>query len=166
MLCQCIGVSTCTTCLSWILPWILIHYKYVRTIHDLFLVFKTAIKKYHLLQWYQASCCKMAFSQRDFQQCVIKRSSLERRYYILAELTELLYVNTKDLIKIRAILIRVVFLHFVSFRYKLILVGGPLTSYIDIYSFIYYIYIFIHLLFQRRHTIHIIFTPVGYWARI
>ena len=87
--CQCISVTTCTTCLPWILPWILIHYKYVGTIHDLFLGFKTTIKKYHLLQWYQASCCKMAFSQRDFQQCVIKRSSLERRYYVLAELTSL-----------------------------------------------------------------------------
>ena len=143
-----------------------IYYKYVRTIYNLFLGLKAAIKKYQLLEWYQASCCKVAFSQRDFQQCVIKRSSLERCYYILAELTELLYVNTKDLIKIRTISIRVVSLHFVSFRYKSILVGGPLTSYIDIYSFIYYIYIFIHLLFQRRHTIHIIFTPVGYWARI
>ena len=152
MLCQCIGVSTCTTCLSWILPWILIHYKYVRTIHDLFLVFKTAIKKYHLLQWYQASCCKMAFSQRDFQQCVIKRSSLERRYYILAELTELLYVNSKDLIKIWTILIRVVSLHFVSSRYKSILVGGPLTSYIDIYSFIYYIYIHSFIIPKTSHN--------------
>ena len=37
--------------------------------------------------------------------------------------------------------IRVVSLHFVSFCYKSILVGRPLTSYINIYFFIYYIYI-------------------------
>ena len=72
----------------------------------------------------------MAFSQRDFQQGVVKRSSLERRYFVPAELKELLYVNTKDLIKIRTISIRV--------RYKSILVGGPRTSYINIYSFIYH----------------------------
>ena len=120
----------------------LIYYKYGRTIYDSFLGFKTTKKKYHLVQWYQASCCKVAFSQRDFQQCVIKRSSLERRYYVPAELTDLLYVNTKDIIKIRTISIRVVSLHFVSFRYQSILVGGPLTSYINIYSFIYYIYIY------------------------
>ena len=130
----------------------LIYYKYVRIIYDLFLGFKTTIKKYHLLQWYQASCCKVVFSQRDFQQCVINRSSLERRYYILAELTELLYVNTKDLIKIRTILIRVVSLHFVSFRYKSILVEGPLTSYIDIYSFIYYVYIHSFIISKTSHN--------------
>ena len=80
----------------------------------------------------------MAFSQRDFQQFDIKRSSLERRYYVLVELRELLYVNTNDLIKIRTILIRVVSLYFVSCGYKLILDGGPRTSYINTYSFIYY----------------------------
>ena len=130
----------------------LIYSKYVRIIYDLFLGFKTKIKKYHLLQWYQVSCCKVAFSQRAFKQCVIKRSSLERRYYILAELTELLYVNTKDLIKIRTISIRVVSLHFVSFRCKSILVGGPLTSYIDIYSFIYYIYIHSFIIPKTSHN--------------
>ena len=55
-----------------------------------------------------------------------------------AELMELLYVNTKDLIKIRTISIRAVSLYFISFRYKSILVGGPGTSYINIYSFIYH----------------------------
>ena len=117
---------------------LLIYYKYLRAIYVLFLGFKTTIKKYHPFHWYQAWCCKVAFSQRDFQQCDIKRSSLERRYYVLAELTKLLYVNTKDLIKIRNILIRVVSLYFVSCRYKSILVGSPLTSYINTYSFIYY----------------------------
>ena len=47
-------------------------------------------------------------SQRDFQLCVIKRSSLERHYYVLAEIMELLYVKTKDLIKIGTISITVV----------------------------------------------------------
>ena len=69
---------------------------------------------------------------------------MERRYYVLAEVTELLYVNTKELIKIRTISIRVASLHFLSFCYKSILVGGPLTSYINLYSFIYYIYSFIY----------------------
>ena len=54
------------------------------------------------------------------------------------ELMELLYVNTKNLIKILTILIRVVSLYFISFCYKSILVGGPRTSYIKIYSFIYH----------------------------
>ena len=39
-------------------------------------------------------------SQRDFQLWVIKRSSLERHYYVLAEIMGLFYVKTKDLIKI------------------------------------------------------------------
>ena len=117
---------------------LLIYYKYLRATYVLFLGFKTTIKKYHPFHWYQAWCCKVAFSQRDFQQCDIKRSSLERRYYVLAELTELLYVNTKDLIKIRTILIRVVSLYFVSCCYKSMSVDGPLTSYINTYSFIYY----------------------------
>ena len=72
-------------------------------------------------------------SQRDFQLCVIKRSSLERHYYVLAEIMELLYVKTKDLIKIGTISITVVFLQFVSFHYKSILKGGQRTSYINIY---------------------------------
>ena len=117
---------------------LLIYYKYLRTTYVLFLGFKTTSKRYHPFHWYQAWCCKVAFSQRSFQQCDIKRSSLERRYYVLAELMELLYVNTKDLIKIRTILITVVSLYFVSCRYKSILVSGPLTSYINTYSFIYH----------------------------
>ena len=44
---------------------------------------------------------------------------------------EFLYVNTKDLIKIRTISIRAVSLYFVSFRYKSILKEGPRTSYIS-----------------------------------
>ena len=44
---------------------------------------------------------------------------------------EFLYVNTKDLIKIRTISIRAVSLYFVSFRYKSILEEGPRTSYIS-----------------------------------
>ena len=129
--CQCISVSTCTTCLPWISNLLQIR----SNNFNLFLGLKAAIKKYQLLEWYQASCCKVAFCQRDFQQCVIKRSSLERRYYVLAELTELLYVNTENLIKIQTISIRVVSLHFVSFCYKSILVRVPLISYVNIYSF-------------------------------
>ena len=135
----------------------LIYYKYVRTIYVLFFGSETTVKKFNSFQWYQPWCCKVAFSQRDFTQCVTERSSLERRYYVGAKLTEMLYAKTKDLIKIWTISIRVSSLYFASFRYKSILVGGWLTSYINI---------FIHLLFQRCYIIHIIFTTVGYWAKI
>ena len=84
---------------------------------------------------------------------------MERRYYVLAELTEILYVNTKDLIKIRTISIRVISLNFVSFRYKSILVGAPLTSYINIYSFIYYIYIYSFIYYSKDVTQFISFLP-------
>ena len=74
-------VSTCTTCSPWISNLL-----QIRSDNYLFLGFKTTIKKYHHFQWYQASCCELAFSQRDFQQCIIKRSTLEQRYYVPAEL--------------------------------------------------------------------------------
>ena len=135
-----------------------IYYKYVWTIYVLFLGFKTTVKKHHPFQWHQVWRCKMAFIWRDFEQCIMKRSSLKWRYYVPAELTGLLYVNTKDLIKIWTISIRVVSLHFVSFLVQVDISGRS--------TYILYQYIFIHLLLQKCHTVDIIFTPVGYWARI
>ena len=44
----------------------LIFYKYVRTIYVLFLGSETTIKTFNPVQWYQPWCCKVAFSQRDF----------------------------------------------------------------------------------------------------
>ena len=93
----------------------LINCKNTWTIHVLFLGSKKSIIKHHPFQRYQAWCCKVAFSQRDFEQCFIQRSSLERRYYVSAELTRLLYADTKDLIKIWTIWIRVATLYFASF---------------------------------------------------
>ena len=116
----------------------LIYYKYVRRIYVLLLGSEPTVKKFNPFQWYQPWCCKVAFSQRDFTQCVTERSSLEQRYYVGAKLTELLYARTKDLIKTWTISIRVAALYYSSFRYKSILVGAWLTSCINICSFMYY----------------------------
>ena len=93
----------------------LIYYKNIWTIYVLFLGSKTKMIKHHPFHRYQAWCCKVAFSQRDFEQCFIQRSSLEWRYYVPEELTGLLYANTKDLIKTWTIWIRVASLYFTSF---------------------------------------------------
>ena len=69
---------------------------------------------------------------RCFGQSVKKESSSERRNYVRAERTDLLYANAKDLLQSGRIYIKVASLSLVSFRHLSVLARGRLISYINI----------------------------------